>query len=334
MKRTHGGDVWRAGAPDKWLDFSANLAPEGPPDWALDALCEAMGAVQYYPDELGTLAARGLAAHLGVDERCVLATAGGAEAIALAGALAGGHVVTEPAFCEYAGAIGERPCVRVARAALDAFALPRGANVWLCNPCNPTGEAFSREKVLALWDRVRAAGGRLVVDEAFIDYCPEISVRDQAQGARSLIVLGSMTKALCVPGVRLGYLLSHPETLAQLKKERLSWTLNCFAAQLSARLPGHAAYFARIAAQNALRRDAFGAGLAQLGVKVYPSRANFLLVRLEKPAPTVAAALEEKGILVRPCEDFAGLNDGHHLRLAVRSEGENARMLAALAGIL
>ena len=54
----HGGNVWEGGAPEKWLDFSANLRPEGPPDWAKDAMRRALSDVRYYPDRAMAAARR------------------------------------------------------------------------------------------------------------------------------------------------------------------------------------------------------------------------------------------------------------------------------------
>ena len=84
MTVAHGGDVWQGGGPGQWLDFSANLRPEGPPDWVLKAMREGLDRARYYPDLNGTAARRGMAEHLGLREDCVLVTSGGIEAASLA----------------------------------------------------------------------------------------------------------------------------------------------------------------------------------------------------------------------------------------------------------
>ena len=58
----HGGDVWRGAEPEEYLDFSANLNPDGPPDWVREAMAAGLRRVGYYPDMRLTGARRGLAA--------------------------------------------------------------------------------------------------------------------------------------------------------------------------------------------------------------------------------------------------------------------------------
>ena len=92
----HGGYVWGSGDPSEWLDFSANLRPEGPADWVRESLREALGKVRYYPDPEMKQARRGIALFLGVPEECVLPVSGGMAAIDLALQLDRGRVYTVP----------------------------------------------------------------------------------------------------------------------------------------------------------------------------------------------------------------------------------------------
>ena len=64
----HGGNVWQGENPDQWLDFSANLNPEGPPEWVVEAMKAGLARARYYPDLKGVAARRGVAAHLGIPE--------------------------------------------------------------------------------------------------------------------------------------------------------------------------------------------------------------------------------------------------------------------------
>ena len=99
----HGGYVWGSGDPSEWLDFSANLRPEGPAEWVRESLREALGKVRYYPDPEMKQARRGIALFLGVPEECVLPVSGGMAAIDLALQLDRGRVYTvPPTFGEYA----------------------------------------------------------------------------------------------------------------------------------------------------------------------------------------------------------------------------------------
>ena len=79
-------------------------------------------------------------------------------------------------------------------------------------------------------------GGRLAVDEAFVRYCPEHSVACLVPERPALVVLGSLTKALAIPGARLGFLAAHPSALAALSEGLPPWRLNCLADAVAAQV--------------------------------------------------------------------------------------------------
>lgn len=331
MSVYHGGDVWQGLKPGDYLDFSANLNPEGPPRWVRAAMLEGLENARYYPDPRQRAAIAGLSAFLGLPGECLLPTGGGIEAIQLAADIAAKHAVAQPTFQEYARFCQNRRDVD--RFRLDAYEPGAGECLWLCNPNNPTGDAIPRRDVLALLERVEAAGGRLVVDEAFIDYCPGQSVRDAVTDHPALVVLGSLTKILAIPGVRLGWLAAHPSVVARIREKQTPWRLNCVADAVAAALPGHREDFDRIRTLNERRREAFAEGLTAIGGKVCPSAANFLLCDFGRDMRPIIEALRRERILVRPCGMFPGLTHGH-VRLCVRTEAENGRLVGTMNDIM
>ena len=322
----HGGNVWE-GDPAQWLDFSANLRPEGTPEWVTDAMTSALAEVRYYPDRAMKRARRGLAAYAGVPEECILPTAGGAAAIDLVLQQRRGRVLTlHPTFCEYA----ERAAVHGRAHGVWQGGCAPGDAVFIGNPNNPTGAAMTRGELLSLHRHIAAQGGELIVDEAFIDFCPEHSLRRDVKPG--LTVVGSMTKTLCIPGVRLGYVAAAPEVIARLEKRMLPWALCTLATEIAARLPEHPEEIAQDAAVNCARRERFTQQLTVLGAQVQPSQANFLLADFKQDMAPVAAMLKQRGILVRTCASF-GL-PGSMLRLAVRTEEDNSRLIYELEELL
>ena len=338
----HGGNVWQGGAPSDWLDYSANLRPEGASRWVRDALTAGMENIRYYPDPQMRRARQALAEYLGLDAAQVLPTAGGISAIDLTAQLsATGALIATPCFGEY-----EMLCVRhglrVHKASLLRTrheigdpaiqlkdALFEGALVYLCNPLNPVGAAFTRDQVENLLGQVEDACGWLVVDEAFIEYCPQRSVVDLIAHHPRLLVTGSMTKSLGIPGVRLGYLCGQKEVINQLSGRQITWELSCFAEAVACALPEHREDILADGEISARRREQLRAGLAGLGVFVYPSEAAFVLADFGRPVAPLVKFLKNKHILVRECMNFDGLDDGQHLRLAVKDEQDNERLLQA-----
>ena len=312
----HGGNVWEGGDPAKWLDFSANLRPEGPPEWVQSTLAAALADARYYPDRRMRAAREGLAAYLGVPAENVLPTAGGAAAIDLALGMRAGRVLARrDTFGEYA----ERARAH-GRAAqeMDTPACP-GDTAVLCNPNNPTGEALPRAEALALHRRLKERGAELLADEAFIDFCPEHTLRRDV--CDTLTVVGSLTKLLCVPGIRLGYAVGAPRVIREMEERAVAWSLNALAAAVAAELPRHKAEIAADIQRNSARRERFSSLLREIGARPLPSRANFLLVDFGRDMSGAAAYLKERGILVRPCASFGLANS--FLRLAVKRDGEN-----------
>lgn len=352
--RPHGGRALALAAelgcpPAAILDFSASLNPLGPPPAALVAARRALTDCSHYPEADANTLAAALAAQHDLPAACVLAGAGATEFIFLVPQVLRPRrvLLVEPAFGEY------RPALAQAGAAVDSFRLDPAGDfrldpaaltaalradtdlVWLANPLNPAGTGLPRAVLRDLLDRLPPSV-TLVVDEAFADFAPELSLLDLVPGSRRLVVLRSLTKFYALAGLRIGWLAAAAPLAARCAARREPWRLSTPALAAGRACVAATAYQRRtLRAIPRLRAD-LAAGLAALGLHVYPSAANYLLCRLPAgalPAPDLADRLRPQGILVRPCTDFAGLGD-RHLRLAVRTADENARLLFVLAEML
>jgi histidinol-phosphate/aromatic aminotransferase/cobyric acid decarboxylase-like protein len=323
----HGGGVWNSGNPYEWIDFSANLRPDGPPSWVENAIYDAQKNIRFYPDSDMKRARRGLARFLDFPEECVLPVAGGIAAIDLVLSSSAGCVfIQPPTFSEYAGraAVYGRPCETW------SGKCRKGDTLVICNPNNPTGETRTKPELLSLQGILAADGGELLIDEAFIEYCPEYSMRSYIRPG--LIVAGSLSKILGIPGIRLGYICADPETVLLLWRRLFPWPLDAFATEIAAQLPEHMDEIRTDAKLNTARRSAFAKQLTKLGAEVFPSESNFLLVDFHRDMAAAADLLRSRGILVRSCSSF-GLPDSCW-RLAVRTEADNSRFINELEEIL
>jgi len=325
---------------DNILDFSQNVNPLGPPNGTLEA---AQRAVM---DESGSYPAldypdlrEALALYIGVSAATVLPTNGGAEALFLAACAASGNrgqkaVLLEPTFSEYAAAArtaGLEPVHRISRRPENDFAFDASvldglddvAVVFLCNPNNPTGNALSRKQVMDVAEKVREAGAALIVDEAFADFVPRVSVAQEVD--ERLYVARSLTKFFAIPGLRLGALISANPDLAQSFQP--SWSVNAPAAAAGAVAARDRDFAERsISTVECLREDLHAALNALPGIEAFPGAANFLLACGPEG---LAGRLARRGVLVRGCEPFVGLGP-EFFRVAVRGEVENGRLIKAL----
>lgn len=340
---THGGNVWQGENPAKWLDASANIRPGGPPAWVKSALTAALEQAMYYPDPQMTQASAALAQFLSLPVSHVLPTAGGLSAIDMAVRLGeAGMLVFTPCFAEYA-LRGAMHGIRVHSISLlqerRRLALPstllrdalwEGCTVCLCNPLNPVGVAYDLSEIQRLLALVEAHNGFLIVDEAFIEYCPQHSAASLIPAHERLILTGSLTKILGIPGVRLGYLCAQPQVMERICPHQLPWEVSCFAQAVLCALPAHREDIRRDAQRNAVCRRQLQAELEALGIYVYPSEAAFVLADFGRNVAPLVQHLKAKGILVRECMSFEGIDDGCHLRLAVKDESSNQRLIAAL----
>ncbi len=153
-----------------------------------------------------------------------------------------------------------------------------------------------------------------------------------------MVVVRSLTKLWSLAGVRAGYLLAPPGIIATARSIRQPWSVNGLAcAALTAWAHRTAvsggAEAAAIGARVAAARAELSASLAAIpGVRVWPSAANFLLLRVTD-GEAARAGLAGRGIAVRRADTFPGLT-GQYLRVAVRCPDDNRRLVEALRGVL
>ncbi len=337
----HGELVSRAlSLPGEILDFSQNVNPLGPPVGALEAARRAVTEESGgYPALDYPELREALSHYLEVPAATVLPTNGGAEALFLATRAASENqsrkaLVLEPTFSEYAAAArtaGLEPVRRISRRPEQSFAFDASvlddvedvAAVFLCNPNNPTGNALSRDEVLEVAVKVREAGATLIVDEAFADFVPEVSVASEV--VEGLQVARSLTKFFTIPGLRLGCLISSNSERAQSFQP--SWSVNAPAAAAGI-AAARDRVFAKlsISAVERLRNALYDSLNALPGIEAFPGVANFLLARGPEG---LAGRLARRGVLVRGCEPFFGLGP-EFFRVAVRGDEENGRLIKAL----
>lgn len=301
----HGGrlsDACRVygGTPDDWLDLSTGINPRAWPG------CGAI-AIDWraLPDEAGLAALEAAAAaHFGVAAAHVCALPGSEIGLRLLGTLpiAGDPVHVAPAYRSHGAAFGG-----IAPIGADALAdaVGQGRTVLLANPNNPDGRIIPRDDLLAAARRLAATGlqtGRaawLIVDEAFADAMPWVSVAPEVRDDLPLLVLRSFGKFFGLAGLRLGFAVGPRAMIARLRERLGSWPVSSAALAIGAAAYRDADWIAAMRetlAADAARLDGV---LARHGLPVIGACPLFRLVET-RDAGALFERLARSSILARP----------------------------------
>lgn len=195
------------------------------------------------------------------------------------------------------------------------------AVVFLTRPNNPTGTSMPLETVAAVLD---VAPGMVVVDEAYGEFSAQPSALTLLADYPRLVVVRTMSKAFALAGGRLGYLAAAPAVVDALQLVRLPYHLSALTQAAALAALRHADETLASVARVARDRDTLAGQLAELGVRVAPSDANFLLLQGLRDAPALWQRLLERGVLVRD----VGVADA--LRVTIGTTAECAAFLIAL----
>lgn len=204
-----------------WIDLSTGLNPHA---WPVPERLP-LAVWQRLPEEQDGLEAAACAYYAAP---ALLPVAGSQAAIqALPGLRSHSRVgILAPAYAEhaYAWRQAQHQVLDISAEQIEAQ-LDHLEVLVLVNPCNPTGIRFAPEQLLQWWMRLQARGGWLVVDEAFMDTTPELSLAAHTQQP-GLIVLRSLGKFFGLAGIRVGFVLAATSLLTQLREVLGPWTVS------------------------------------------------------------------------------------------------------------
>lgn len=215
-------------------------------------------------------------------------------------------------------------------AMLAAIQQHRPAVIFLAYPNNPTGNLFDAD---ALWQILAASDGLVVVDEAYYAFAGA-SLMDQLGVYDNLVVMRTLSKQ-GLAGLRLGVLAGDAAWLNEFDKLRLPYNINSLT-QASAEFALTQGEILRVQAQLLCneRERVYQALAALPGVRVWPSRANFILLRIQSDNATrVHQGMQQRGVLIKNL-DHAGAALKGCLRVTIGTPEENTAMLLALAQAL
>ncbi len=355
----HGGQLRELAreldVPERTLiDFSASIHPVPLSDAIVAALCDALRErkiLTAYPEMCYTDLKRAIAAYAQVDEAAIAVGSGVMPLLGAALCAFGPRAVLVPApsFAEYSKVLSvcgaERRTLSLSpeeEFSLDAERVlaelkASGAQaLLLANPQSPSGRLMRAKPLLQLYEAAQALGAATIVDEAFIDYAPEESLARSAAERPGLIVLRSLTKFFAMPGLRVAYAVACPQTRAAIEETVPAWPVGSIAAEAARMaLQDHAAIIAA-RETNTRERDWLADRLHSLGLRIFQSAANYLLVKIEDCLNGLEfwrRMIVEHRVVLRCCANFEGL-DEHYFRISVRTRADNRLLVEAFAAAL
>lgn len=201
--------------------------------------------------------------------------------------------------------------------------------VVVANPNNPTG-GLANESFLI--DLLKSTDAIVMVDEAYFEFSRH-TMRPHMSRYSNLVILRTFSKAFSMAGLRVGYLLAHPDVVCEFMKVRQPYSVDAFSQMVATTV-----YRERMVFESAIRdlirgRDQLMHGLSKLeGVEVFPSEANFVMFRVEHAPALWRDLLQNHSVLIR---DFSRTPElAGCLRVTVGTDKENERFLDAMADCL
>jgi histidinol-phosphate aminotransferase len=333
-------------APERIVKLGSNENPLGPSPRALAALAAAAPQLHLYPDASARDLRAGLERWWG--RRVDLGAAGivtgtGMDGVldTLARVLLGPRdtvIVCPPTFSWYelSARLQGAAAIRVPRRArdlrVDVDAVLRAVKpstriIYLCTPNNPTGDTLGRDEVDAL---VRGTDCLVFLDEAYADFADETFMAEP--GRRRHVVVGrTFSKAWGLAGLRIGYAALPGWLVPEYLKAATPFAVTRAATAAALAALEDEEHFARSLAMVRAGRERYARELPRLGLRVYPSAANFVAARTRpRRAAEVCAALAATGVIVRDCTSFSGAGDDL-VRITVGTDAQNSRVLEELA---
>ena len=357
MKNEHGGNVSevsrRCGIDeDRIIDFSANINPLGYPPAVRETIVKEADSVLNYPDDDSFDLISGLSEYHGIGCDNILVGNGSTEFIYWIPIVFKPRkaLIVTPAFSEYEKALKmvgaevsyfpteARKGFSVAIADLcsrlrDGFDL-----LYFCNPANPTGLLTSKDELCRVVACASDVGTLFLVDEAFIDFVEEESVKKEIFRFPNLMVMRSMTKFFGIPGLRIGYLMAGASCIAKIRENKPPWTVSSLGQRAAAKALLDGDYIKDTREYVTIEREFLRDALDEIpGLKTCESAANFILVhmvnRIGLNSTELRDRLVQEGILIRDCSTFQGLGT-RYFRVAVKRHKENIVLIEKLREII
>ena len=328
----HGDDTYRYGEKVK-VNFSSNIYQKADLTELKQYLATRLDAIGNYPEPEPKELEELIAEKLEIPASMVMVTNGANEAIYLIAQLYRGwaSVIPQPTYTEYADACRMFDHIISYERTDELNILPEDRIYWICNPDNPTGNVMLKQ--LLAYVIKKHPRYLHVIDQSYADYTLQPMLKPkELLDCYNVMILHSLSKKYCIPGLRLGYMTASPIIIERLRDIRQPWTVNTLAIEAGKWLikndpkviPDIKDY---IAEAQRLHDEL----QAIDGIMVMDTKTHYMLVNIDWTTSLELKnwLIENHGILIRDASNFHGL-DAHCFRVAAQSPEENNALINAI----
>lgn len=332
MIEGHGDDIYRYDNLVK-LNFSSNIYQHANYSGLKAHLMEHFDRIASYPEPQPRSLEQLIARKENISPACVMVTSGATEAIYLIAQLYRGSasIIPQPTFSEYADACRIHHHIITYESLDDVTQLPRERVYWICNPNNPSGNVLM--KGFMAYIVRRSPRYTFVIDQSYEAYTQEpLLTAREIQGVTNVFLLHSFSKTYGVPGLRLGYVTAHPDTIQLLRSLRQPWAVGSLAIEAGKYLINQGEPAVSDLEAYLQEAERLRSALRQIeGVRVFETKTNYMLCELDgyRAADLKSYLIHEHGILIRDCSNFYGLSN-NFFRVSAQQPAENDALIDAI----
>lgn len=336
---------------DEITSFSANVNPLGISYLLKETLASKIDAITTYPDREYTSLRKCIASYVGTDYNSIIVGNGSTELISLFIQIQKPKkaLMIGPTYSEYEREVslegGRSHYYSLNEEAdfkLDMDELTHELNkdvdlLVVCNPNNPTSSVITRKDMRKILDICKQRGIYVMIDETYVEFSVDmdkITSVPLTEYYNNLVILRGTSKFFAAPGLRLGYAIcGNDDLIKEINKRQNPWTINTLAAIAGEIMFTDKAYMEETRTLiNSERERVLGILSECKSIKVFPSHANFVLVKILRDditAKDLFDATIRKGLMIRDCSTFPFL-DNRYFRFCFMSKEKNDELLNIL----
>ena len=328
----HGDDTYRYGEKVK-MNFSSNIYQKADLTELKQYLATRLDAIGSYPEPEPKELEELIAEKLEIPSSMVMVTNGANEAIYLIAQLYRGwaSVIPQPTYTEYADACRMFDHIISYELTDELNILPEDRIYWICNPDNPTGNVML--KSLLAYVIKKHPRYLHVIDQSYADYTLQPMLKPkELLDCYNVMILHSLSKKYCIPGLRLGYMTASPIIIERLKDIRQPWTVNTLAIEAGKWLIKNDPKVIPDIKDYITEAQRLHDELQAIdGIMVMDTKTHYMLVNIDWTTSLELKnwLIENHGILIRDASNFHGL-DAHCFRVAAQSPEENDALINAI----